>query len=242
MDSKKRYLTGDYAKKNHSYHMEDSGFKWKNFLNILKKSNLNFDKIKSITEIGCGGGQILQEAKKSNFFNNKCVLEGYDINPDAIKLAKNNADQISFFNKDFINLDTDIRDMIIAADVFEHVQDTYNFLSKLKEKSNFFLFNIPIEISLLSMIRKKNIFEHSYNNVGHLHFYTKRTSLLLLESTGFEIINSNLVNNRFKSFKDKKSLLLLLISIPQYILEIFSKNLACSIFGGYSLVVLAKKR
>ena len=63
-----------------------------------------------------------------------------------------------------------------------------------------------------------------------------------MESTGFEIINSNLVNNRFKSFKDKKSLLLLLISIPQYILEIFSKNLACSIFGGYSLVVLAKKR
>ena len=55
-----------YAKKNHSYHMEDSGFKWKNFLNILKKSNLNFDKIKSITEIGCGGGQILQEAKKSS--------------------------------------------------------------------------------------------------------------------------------------------------------------------------------
>ena len=134
-----------------------------------------------------------------------------------------------------------IKDIIIAADVFEHTQDSYDFLTKLKKKGNFFLFNIPIEISLFSMMRKKNIFKHSYNNVGHLHFYTMRTSLLLLESTGFEVINYNLVNNRFKNLKDKKNLASLLISIPQYILEIFSKNLACSIFGGYSLIVLAKK-
>ncbi len=241
MDSKNRYLSGDYTKKNHSYHMEDSEFKWKNFSNILKKSNFNFNQINSITEVGCGSGQILNEAKKSNFFHKECILEGYDINPDAIKIAKNNSNQINFFNEDFINLNTNIKDIIIAADVFEHTQDSYDFLTKLKKKGNFFLFNIPIEISLFSMMRKKNIFKHSYNNVGHLHFYTMRTSLLLLESTGFEVINYNLVNNRFKNLKDKKNLASLLISIPQYILEIFSKNLACSIFGGYSLIVLAKK-
>jgi len=221
--------------------MEDSEFKWKNFSNILKKSNFNFNQINSITEVGCGSGQILNEAKKSNFFHKECILEGYDINPDAIKIAKNNSNQINFFNEDFINLNTNIKDIIIAADVFEHTQDSYDFLTKLKKKGNFFLFNIPIEISLFSMMRKKNIFKHSYNNVGHLHFYTMRTSLLLLESTGFEVINYNLVNNRFKNLKDKKNLASLLISIPQYILEIFSKNLACSIFGGYSLIVLAKK-
>ena len=32
---------------------------------------------------------------------------------------------------------------------------------KLKDKGDFFLFNIPLEISLFSMIRKKNIFQHS---------------------------------------------------------------------------------
>ena len=39
-----RYLSGDYTKKNHSYHTEDSKFKWKNFSNILQKSNLNLNK------------------------------------------------------------------------------------------------------------------------------------------------------------------------------------------------------
>ena len=34
-----RYLSGDYKKKNHSYHIEDSAFKWKNLLNILCTNN-----------------------------------------------------------------------------------------------------------------------------------------------------------------------------------------------------------
>ena len=236
-----RYLSGDYIKKNQSYHIEDSQFKWKNFLNILKSSHFNFKNIESIVEIGCGSGQILVEANKSNFFNSESVFKGYDINPDAIDLAKKNSLKISFFNQDFINLENQKGDLIIAADVFEHVQDKYNFLTKLKDKGNFFLFNIPLEISLLSMIRKKNIFKYSFDNVGHLHFYTKRTALLTLENSGFKILNFNLVNNRFEEFRNKKKLLSLLINIPQYVTEKLSLNLACSIFGGYSLVVLAKK-
>ena len=242
MDNINRYISGDYKKKNHSYHIEDSEFKWKNFLDILKKSNFNFDAINSITDIGCGIGQIIIEAKKSNLFNSKCIFEGYDLNPDAIQLAKENYEQISFNNEDFININTNKKDLIIAADVFEHIQDPYNFLSKLKEKGDFFLFNIPLEISLLSMIRIKNIFKDSYNNVGHLHFYTKRTSLLLLESIGIDVINYNLVNNRSQDFKNKKNLRSLPINILQYLLGFFNKNLMCSIFGGYSLVVLANKR
>ena len=236
-----RYLSGEYIKKNHSYHIEDSQFKWKNFLNILKSSHFNFKNIESIVEIGCGSGQILVEANKSNFFNSESVFKGYDINPDAIDLAKKNSLKISFFNQDFINLENQKGDLIIAADVFEHVQDKYNFLTKLKDKGNFFLFNIPLEISLLSMVRKKNIFRHSYDNVGHLHFYTKRTALLTLENIGFKILNYNLVNNRFEELRNKKKLTSLIISIPQFIIEKFSQNLACSIFGGYSMVVLAKK-
>ena len=235
-----RYLSGDYIKKNHSYHIEDSEFKWKNFLNILKKSNLNLDKVNSISDIGCGSGQILLHANNSNLFNKQCVFDGYDINPDAIKAAKKNSSKLSFFNEDFVNLKEVKRDLIIAADVFEHVQDNYNFLTKLKDKGDFFLFNIPLEISLISMIRKKNIFKDSFNNVGHLHFYTKRTALLNLENIGFEILNSNLLNNRFEEFKNNKKLLSLFINVPQYIVEKLSQNLACSIFGGYSLVVLAK--
>tara|TARA_B100000963_G_scaffold356173_1_gene375771 strand:+ start:436 stop:1164 length:729 start_codon:yes stop_codon:yes gene_type:complete len=241
MNNINRYVSGDYTKKNQSYHSEDSKFKWKNFYKILKRSNLNLKELKSITDIGCGGGQILIHAKNSNLFNSQCIFEGYDINPDAIDIAKKKSNDVDFFNKDFIKLDVNKKDLIISADVFEHVQDTYDFLTKLVEKGNYFIFNIPLEISLLSMIRKKNIFEHSYKNVGHLHFYSKRTALLTLVNSGFKILNYNLVNNRFEEFKNNKKILSLLINIPQYIFEKLNINMSCSIFGGYSLVVLAKK-
>ena len=126
-----RYLSGDYIKKNHSYHIEDSQFKWRNFINILKSTHFNFKNIDSIIDIGCGSGQILIEANKSNFFNSESVFKGYDINPDAIDLAKKNSVKVSFFNQDFINLKDEKGDLIIAADVFEHVQDKYNFLTLL---------------------------------------------------------------------------------------------------------------
>tara|TARA_B100001057_G_scaffold10933_1_gene10376 strand:+ start:401 stop:1123 length:723 start_codon:yes stop_codon:yes gene_type:complete len=240
MNNTDRYLSGDYTKKNHSYHIEDTKFKWSNFVTILKKSNLNLNKVNSISDIGCGSGQILIRASNSNLFNKECIFDGYDINPDAIKVAKKNFSKANFFNENFVNLKQVKRDLIIAADVFEHVQDTYDFLTKLKDKGDFFLFNIPLEISLFSMIRKKNIFQHSFENVGHLHFYTKRTALLTLENIGFKILNCNLVNNRFEEFRNNKKITSLLVSFPQYILEKLSRNLACSIFGGYSLVVLAK--
>ena len=241
MSHSNRYISGDYTKKNHSYHSEDSQYKWNNFANILYSSNLNFRNVETIIDIGCGAGQILIDANKSNLFNNKTIFKGYDINPDAINLAKKNSDKVSFFNQDFLNLENEKGDLIIAADVFEHIQDKYDFLSKLKNKGNFFLFNIPLEISLFSMIRKKNIFKHSFDNVGHLHFYTKRTALLTLENSGFKILNFNLVNNRFEDFKKNKKIYSLIINIPQYIVEKLSKTLSSSIFGGYSLVVLAKK-
>ena len=64
---------------------------------------------------------------------------------------------------------------------------------------------------------------------------------MLLENTGFKIVKYKLVNNRLKDLRENKKLKSFIICIPQLILQIINKNLASSFFGGYSLVVLAKK-
>lgn len=236
------YTSGEYAKKNPLYHIEDTFFKWNNFFKILKISKIDLNKINSIVDVGCGSGGILTEAKKSNFFSENCKYSGHDINPDAIKLAKEKDKKINFFNEDYINTKNSQADLIIAADVFEHIENPYDFLKRLRKKGNFFLFNIPLEINLLSMIRRKNIFKNSYNQVGHLHFYTKKTAVLLLESCGYKVVKYIYADIRLKEVKEKKELKKFAIFLPQYLLGLISKNLASSIFGGYSLVVLAKKQ
>jgi 2-polyprenyl-3-methyl-5-hydroxy-6-metoxy-1,4-benzoquinol methylase len=235
------YSSGEYTNKNQSYHTEDSEFKWSNFKKILKNSNINLSNIKSILDVGCGVGEILFNAKKSNLFMNSSFV-GYDINPDAIKLAKKNNNGIDFENKNFLDqTKKKDYDLILAADVFEHIENSYSFLKSVRNNGKYFLFNIPLEISFLSLIRNKNIFKHSYDEVGHLHFYTKKTAIITLEHCGFKILDCIYAKNRFQEIKNSLRLKKLLISIPQYILDKFNEDLACNIFGGYSLIVLAQK-
>jgi ubiquinone/menaquinone biosynthesis C-methylase UbiE len=234
------YTSGKYLEKNPTYHIEDSQYKCENFLKILKNNNFNFLDIKNIIDVGCGAGGILKNLSGKNLFNSNFI--GYDINSDAITIAKANKNsEIKFYNQDYFTSNYYKKsDLVICADVFEHVDDETNFLKKLLNGSKYFLFNIPLDISLLTLLRK-NCFKHTYNNVGHIHFYSKYSVLLKLEYCGFKIIDTIYAKNRLEHFtKDNISLKRILVMMPQYVIDKVSEDLSCSIFGGYSLVVLSE--
>ena len=195
MTLKNIYTSGKYTENNPTYHLEDSEFKWKNFKKLLLKSNLNYKSFKNVAEIGCGIGQILSIAKKNNFFNTSNFY-GYDENPDAIQRAKLLDSTISFSNEDILKKDFEKKfDLIIAADVIEHIEDSFNFLKLLRNKSKYFLFNIPLEMSLLSLLRQNKLFNNSYKSVGHLHFFSKKSALIALEHNGYKVLNLSYSNN-----------------------------------------------
>ena len=64
------YLSGEYTKKNSSYHVEDSAYKWDNFQKILVKNRIDFKSFKNVVEVGCGAGQIISNAKKVPYLTN----------------------------------------------------------------------------------------------------------------------------------------------------------------------------
>ena len=92
-------------------------------------------------------------------------------------------------------------------------------------------FDDCLKQALLISKEENKIFIHPYDDYDVINGQA---------TIGYEILNSDLVNNRFEEFKNNKKLTSLFINVPQYIVEKLSQNLACSIFGGYSLVVLAK--
>lgn len=233
------YKSGEYSSKNPSYHSEDSPWKWSNFQKIIEKNKENFDsnKINRIAEVGCGVGQILKNAKDSKVFKSDALYEGWDINPDAIEIAKNTLPDISFFDDDIFN-NNDLYDLILCADVFEHVDDYYGFLRKLTKKTKYVIFNIPLDIHFLSLLRQKSIFKDTYEKVGHVHHFTKGTALLALEHSGFKVIDSLHAKHRLhrKSLNTKGKML-----YPfQKLLDLINEDLASACFGGTSLVVLVK--
>jgi 2-polyprenyl-3-methyl-5-hydroxy-6-metoxy-1,4-benzoquinol methylase len=233
------YTSLKYSKKNPTYHSEDSLYKYNNFIKILKKNNFIFKKVRRIIDVGCGIGEILKYLKKDKLFL-KANLTGYDVNKYAIKIAKKNSN-INFFCKNYIKSSKNKKtDLIICSDVFEHVDNEVYFLKKIFDKGKFFLFNIPLDISFMSLIRK-NFFKIKFNDVGHIHFYSKYSILLKIEYCGFKIIDKIYAKNRLKHFtKEEFSIKKFLIIPFQYILDKINEDFACAIFGGYSLVVLAK--
>ena len=234
------YTSSKYLKKNPTYHSEDSLYKYNNFIKILKKNNFTFKKVKKIIDIGCGVGEILKYLKKNKLFFRSDFI-GYDVNKYAIKIAKKNS-SIKFFCKDYIKFPKNEKsDLLICADVFEHIDNDVNFLKKLHNQSKYFLFNIPLDISLISLIRK-NIFRQKFNDVGHIHFYSKYSILLKLEYCGYQIIDNIYAKNRLEHFSKKEFSIKKFLILPfQFLLDLINEDLACTIFGGYSLVVMAKK-
>ena len=132
---------GEYLQNNPTWHVEDSPWKAKQ---IIKMLNLNPIYPKSIAEVGCGSGEILNQLYLS--MPKDVSFTGYDISSDAISLAKpREKDRLEFKHDDF--LETTVKfDLLLMIDVFEHVDNYLGFLTLCKNKAKNIIFHIPYSV------------------------------------------------------------------------------------------------
>jgi len=233
MNTSMIYEDGSYLEKNPTWHQEDSPWKAKQIAKILRANNVNPS---TIGEIGCGGGEILNCL--ANDYGDKTVLSGYEISPQAIEICKKKEKQnLQFFLKDFLDEGEPTFDVAMAIDVFEHVQDYFGFLCKLRKKGTYKIFHIPLDLSVSAVLRSSPILK-ARSSVGHIHYFTKETALATLEDTGYEVVDYfytsgslDLPNRGWKAN---------LLKLPRRLFFLFHPDLAVRILGGFSLLVLAK--
>ncbi len=222
----------DYRNNNPSWHVEDSPWKAQQIYKIIKKNNLYFD---TIVEIGCGVGEILNQLYYK--LPNNVNLFGYDISKDAYQEAKiRSKERLSFYNEDLLLQNVSF-DLLLMIDVFEHVDDYIKFLKSSKSKAKYFIFHIPLDLSVTSIVRNKLI--DARNSVGHIHYYSKETALATLEYSNFEIIDYFYTDGAISLGKKIRTRALNLVRKLFFSLN---KDFTVRIFGGYSLLVLAKSK
>jgi cyclopropane fatty-acyl-phospholipid synthase-like methyltransferase len=227
------YEDGTYLENNPSWHEEDSPWKAMQIRKIIDKNHLE---PVSICEIGCGAGGILYQLSK-DYADNK-VFWGYEISPQAFELcSKKSAHNLTFKHSDLLSDNTDYFDIVMAIDVFEHVEDYLGFLRKLRVKAKYKIFHIPLDLSVQTILRSTKIISVR-KSVGHIHYFTKETALETLKDTGYEIIDyfytASASDSPNRGWKEN------LLRTQRKIAFAMNSDLAVRILGGYSLLVLAK--
>lgn len=222
---------GEYLKNNPAWHVEDSPWKAKQIIKMLNRNPIH---PKSIVEVGCGAGEILNQLYSS--MPGDVNFTGYDISGDAIHLAKTREkERLEFKHENF--LETNINpDLLLMMDVFEHVDDYLGFLRLCKNKAKNVIFHIPLDLSVQGILR--NIPMVNRNSVGHLHYFMKETAIATLSDTGFDIVDYFYTAGMLEL--PRKTLKAKLAFLPRKLMHKVNEDMAAKIFGGFSLLVLAK--
>lgn len=227
------YTQGQYLENNPTWHIEDSVWKAEQIFKIIQKNKLQPS---SICEVGCGSGEILNQLYLKMPVN--VDLVGYEISPQAYQICQSRTkDRLNFNFGNFLQEEDAYFDFLLCIDVFEHIENYFIFLKKLRQKADYKIFHIPLDISVSSVIRSTPILR-SRQQVGHLHYFSKETALATLEDTGYEICDffytASSIDLPIKNLKTY------LANLPRKVLYSLNQDMTVRLLGGYSLLVLTR--
>lgn len=233
------YETGEYLKAtSETWHSEDSPWKAEQILRIIRQNGIH---PKHVAEIGCGAGQILVQLSKTEYLTD-CHFEGYDISPQAIEFcSKGDTRNCRFYCQDLLagrHDSTQTYDILLVIDVFEHIPDYMGFVEQCKRKAIYKIYHIPLDIHVSSVLR--NSFVRNRYSIGHLHYFTAASALATLKDTGHEIVDCFHTGGSFGVFGHHPSIKTAIANVPRWIFAKVSLPFTARVFGGYSLLVLAK--
>ncbi len=227
------YNDGTYLEVSGSWHEEDSPWKARQILKMLDRHGLE---PATICEVGCGAGEILRQIADSLGHDRSYV--GLDISPQAIAIAsEKTAPHLRFARGDILSMETPVFDLLMAIDVFEHVEDYIGFLRSIRTRGAYKLFHIPLDMNVQMVLRGTPI-RRVRDLVGHIHYFSKDTALATLEDAGYHVVDHFYTPNMLElphiGWRGQ------LMRLPRKLAYSLHPDLAARILGGYSLMVLAR--
>lgn len=230
-----QYEDGTYWENNEGYHEEDAAFKAANIMRICKAADIDLSG-KKIIDIGCGSGKVLSELSKLV----DGEFSGVDVSPYAISRAKSlhESDKVQYDISAVQDVPDGAYDFLFSNDVFEHVDDYIGFLREAKKKAKVFYFNIPLDMTVMSVLLGR--YQKARQELGHLHYFSKISALETLKHAGFEIVHHEYNDNVWQILKTHKKPTAFLAAGPRVILKALHKDFGVNLMGGASLGVVCR--
>jgi hypothetical protein len=227
------YTSGVYLEKNPSWHVEESLWKAKQVIRMMRQDHIA---PKTMCEVGCGAGEVLKQLQK--YMVDDCFLWGYEISPQALELSKSKANEKLHFKLADLRQEKDAYfDLILVLDVIEHIEDYFSFLREIRSKSQYKILHIPLDLSVQTIVRRYGLLNVRWS-YGHIHYFTKEIALQMLNDVGYDVLDYCYTARAIElpSKQIKRNMMIL----PRKLLSAINIDLAARILGGWSLLALAK--
>ena len=226
-----RYSDGEYLAANPTWSEEDSAWKAERIHELWLRTGLPLPA--TVAEIGCGVGRILATLRAKLPQTVSC--SGFDIAPDAIRRAETLAGKgLSYHCEDLTKSDLKF-DALLCIDVFEHVENPFDFLRTIRRLAPIVVFNIPLEMHVAGVLINHQLWTR--RQYGHLHFYTAAVALETLKECGYSIIGTAYVSRLMDLPRSASEYIFWL---PRKLLSLLNPEWSARIFGGTSLLVVAR--
>jgi hypothetical protein len=125
----------------------------------------------------------------------------------------------------------------LMIDVIEHVEDCFAMLRAVQGKGKLKIFHIPLDLSAQTVLREVPLIKWR-RELGHLHFFTKSLALMTLKKADYEIIDHFYTKTDIEL--GNRGWRANLMKVPRSFLFSLNEDLAARLFGGFSLMVLAR--
>jgi SAM-dependent methyltransferase len=228
-----RYRDGAYLEANPDWHEEDSPFKAAWIHALLERNRLSPERV---GEVGCGAGGVLAGLRERM---PGTAFTGYEVSPQAHELClRREAPGLEYRLADLRAEDPAVSfDLLLCIDVLEHVEDCFGFLRTLRGRAPYTVFHIPLELFALSMLYRGFLLSQ-WRRSGHVHYFTRDLALTLLADCGYEVVDTCYTPGytlpHAYGWKDSVA------NVARRMVYPVAPDLAVRLFGGYSLLVLAR--
>lgn len=229
--SDERYLDGQYLDANPTWGAEDGVWKAEKIHELWQRSRLPVPA--TIAEIGCGAGLILSTLQSK--FPDTVHFFGFDIAAAAVEIASSHAGPRLSFSCEDLTQSNRRFDVLLCIDVFEHVENPFDFLRKIKRLAPLIVFNIPLEMHVAGVLINHQ--QWTRRQYGHLHFYTASVAFETLKECGYSILAHDFVSRLMDLPRSASEHVFWL---PRKLLSLINKEYSARILGGTSLLVVAK--
>lgn len=233
------YVDGGYLAENPTWHAEDGPIKACWIAAMIERHLPAISAARpgplSIIDVGCGVGAVLAELQKRL---PAARLEGIEVSPHALAACSARANAgLTFRLGSLADCPADAAHIVMAIDVIEHVPDYLGFIDALRDKGDFKLLHIPLDLTAYSVARPK-IIAAVRAQFGHLHYFTKDSAIAALEATGYAIIDWRYTHHAREL--PGGGVRRALWNAVRRVIGWVDEDLAVRLLGGASLLVLAR--